>query len=78
MTDQIERAATSIALNLAEGNATRDGNRRARFANALGSAQETRVALRVAAAWGWLDASEVRDLDAALDSICAMIYRLRR
>jgi four helix bundle protein len=76
LADQLERAATSIALNLSEGNAVRDGNRKARFKNALGSAYETRSALKVAAAWGHIGEDEAARLDRALDCIAARTYRL--
>ena len=58
LSDQLERAATSIALNLSEGNAVRDGNRRKHFKIALGSTQETRTALTVAAAWGHMEMTD--------------------
>ena len=45
---QLTRAASSIALNVSEGNYSDPGNRRARFFTAAGSANETRAALRVA------------------------------
>ena len=76
LSDQLERAATSIALNLSEGNAVRDGNRRKHFKIALGSTQETRAALKVAAAWGFMDMADVHGLDRKLDSIAARIYCL--
>jgi four helix bundle protein len=78
LADQLKRASTGIALNLGEGNASRDGHRRARFDDALGSTQETRVGLKVAAAWGHLDRDTVAALDAELDSIAARIYVLAR
>jgi four helix bundle protein len=76
--DQLRRSLTSIGLNLGEGNASRDGHRRARFDDALGSTQESRVALRIAAAWQYVDGETVRGFDAELDSIAARIYRLGR
>ena len=38
---QLRRAASSIALNVAEGSGVHGGNRRQRYATALGSARET-------------------------------------
>ncbi len=76
--DQLKRSLTSIGLNLGEGNASRDGHRRARFDDALGSTQESRVALRVAAAWQYVDSDTVRGVDAELDSIAARIFKLSR
>ena len=53
---QLKRASSSVALNVAEGSAVRDGRRRARYGDALGSALESRAAIRVAVAIGYLDA----------------------
>ena len=50
---QLRRAAASVPLNLAEGSRALGGNRRARYADALGSACETRACLEVAAAMGY-------------------------
>ena len=56
LADQLVRAATSVALNIAEADYSDPGNRRARFFTAAGSANETRAALRVAVAWGYFAA----------------------
>jgi four helix bundle protein len=63
LADQIERAGTSMVLNLAEG-ARRGGKDQRRFyVIAHGSASEVRAALDVAAAWGWaVDAERARAL----------------
>ena len=45
---------------------------------ALGSARETRTALRVAACWGYLAKGAHDDLDRDLDRVAAMTYRLSR
>ena len=76
LADQIRRAASSIALNLGEGNPSGDGNRRARFSTAAGSNAEVRAALRVAVAWGYLRAEDVAPIDTLLDRIAGMLYRL--
>jgi four helix bundle protein len=52
LADQLVRAASSVALNIAEGEHSDPGNRKARFYSAAGSANETLAALRVAVAWG--------------------------
>jgi four helix bundle protein len=78
LADQIRRSATSIALNLAEANGSSGGTRRARLETALGSARETRAALAVAEAWGYLEPEPVDDLDARLDRIAGMTFSLRR
>jgi len=53
---QARRAATSVALNVAEGSHSQGRNRRARYYNALGSMQETIAAAEVAMALGYVDA----------------------
>ena len=73
---QLRRSASSIVLNLAEGQTARDGNSRLRYRTALGSARETHAALEVAVAWGYVE----RDgsvLD-ALDRIEATLSKLSR
>ncbi len=52
--DQIERAATSIVLNIGEGNRRAGKDRRKFFVMAQGSASEVLAALDVADAWGWI------------------------
>ena len=44
LADQLTRAASSVALNIAESNYSDAGNRRARLFTAAGSANETRAA----------------------------------
>ena len=51
---QLRRSSTSVALNVAEGSAVRDGRRRMRYGDALGSARETFAGLEVAVAAGYL------------------------
>jgi four helix bundle protein len=75
LADQLRRAAQSIALNLGEAAGSRAGNRRARLETALGSTQESRVALRIAAAWGYLSGEDAQALDAMLDRVAAMTWR---
>ena len=71
---QLRRAASSIVLNVAEAQGSRDGISRQRFRTALGSTRETAAALELAAAWGSIERDE-RDLD-ALDRIAATLHRL--
>jgi four helix bundle protein len=76
LADQLRRAASSVAGNLAEGDGSTAGTKRARYENALGSARETRTHLASAVAWGYVSAAVVAELDADLDRVCAMTYRL--
>ena len=75
---QLTRAASSISLNVSEANYSDPGNRRARFYTAAGSANETRAALRVATAWGYLNGVEARGALVLLDRIIAMLWKLSR
>jgi four helix bundle protein len=72
---QLRRAASSVALNLAEGLGTRAGNRELRFQTALGSAREVGACLDVAEAWGQLGEQDlvVRD---SVDHVMRMLVRL--
>ena len=74
--DQVERAASSIVLNLAEGN-RRHGRDPRRFWNmAHGSAGEIRGALDLADAWGWrVDNAQARVL---LDRELGLLWELTR
>ena len=73
--DQARRAASSVLLNLAEGNGSSRGNRRLRFETAYGSLKETQMALQIAVTFeyiGPLDAELVK----RLDQVAASIWRL--
>jgi four helix bundle protein len=74
--DQVERAASSIVHNLAEG-ARRSGRDPKRFFDmAHGSANEIRGALDVADAWGWkIDSQRAREI---LDHELRLLWGLTR
>jgi four helix bundle protein len=74
--DQVERAASSIVHNLAEGD-RRSGRDPKRFFDiAHGSASEIRGALDVADAWGWqIDSHEARTI---LDRELGLLWGLTR
>ena len=73
---QMRRASSSVALNISEGNYSRKGNRRARWHDAMGSANETRSALQVVDAVGLARPSgELLD---RLDKIVATLWKLTR
>jgi four helix bundle protein len=74
--DQLRRALTSVALNLAEGNRSEGGLRLSRFSTAAGSNAEARAALRVAVAWGYVQCGDVEPGERLLDEIAAMLHRL--
>ena len=51
---QVKKSSMSIVQNVGEGSAVRDGRRRTRYGDALGSAIETRCSLHAAAAVGYI------------------------
>ena len=58
LADQILRAASSVSLNIAEGQRSMKGNRLKHYSIAHGSANEVKAGLCVARAWGWIDEGE--------------------
>ena len=78
LADQLTRAASSVALNIAEGNFSDPGNRRARLFTAAGSANETRAALRVAVGWAYFAAGDATDALKLLDRIVAILWSLTK
>src|SRR4051794_17996018 len=71
---QLKRAASSVALNIAEGLGTQAGNRELRFQTALGSAREVLACLEVAPARGYLEKdSEART---SVDPVGGMLFNL--
>ena len=74
---QLRRAASSVALGVAEGMYSRGGNQAARFHTALGSARETMACLEVAVAMGYLERGDAELFD-RLDRIIGTLMRLVR
>jgi len=73
---QLRRAAASVPLNLAEGDGSTGGTRRARYTSALGSAREVRACYDVAHALGYTEPSAVaRD---RVEQIAATVFKLTR
>jgi four helix bundle protein len=75
---QLADASESVALNLGEGRLRRDGDKRRHFEMAAGSASEVTVALRIAVAKGYITPAELAEVDAVLDRVRAILYRLTR
>jgi four helix bundle protein len=74
--DQVERAASSIVLNLAEGDRRHGRDPRRFWGIAHGSAGEIRGALDLAEAWGWqVDGAQARVL---LDRELGLLWGLTR
>jgi four helix bundle protein len=74
--EQIRRALSSVALNIAEGSRSEGGIRLTRFSTAAGSNAETRAALRVAIAWGYVSDEDVEAGEKLLDRVAAMLHGL--
>ena len=76
LADQLVRAASSVALNVAEAEYSDPGNKRAWLFTAAGSASETRAVLRVAVAWEYCTQREAEGALAVLDRVVALLWRL--
>jgi len=74
LADQLRRAASSVVLNIAEGNRRTGKDRLHFFRIAAGSAAEVRAALDVARAWGMIGVTSAGE--AELDRVLAMLWRL--
>src|SRR5262245_2369950 len=73
---QLADASESVALNLGEGRLRRDGDKRRHYEMAAGSAAEVTVALRIAVAKRYVHAADVAEVEAVLDRVRAMLFRL--
>ena len=76
LADQMRRCASSVPLNINEGAHSSKGNETARYHNAAGSASETRAALKVAAAWGYVSPDRCAPIDALLDRLLGLLWGL--
>ena len=72
---QLRRAASSVALNLAEGMYSQGALRIARYHTALGSAREAHACIEVAQAFGYLGSVDAVVLDHC-DHIVGTLVRL--
>ncbi len=72
---QARRALSSVALNSREGGGSQGKNQRARYFNALGSAQEVRACVEVAQAFGYIEPLDELCAD-RLDHVVAILWRL--
>jgi len=76
LADEVGRAAESIALNVSEARQRAGLDRADLFRRAAGSASELTTALRIARARGHITPAEFAAVDAALDRVRAMLWRL--
>jgi four helix bundle protein len=74
--EQLRRALSAVPLHIAEGNGSSGGNRALRFSTALGTTDESRIALRTAVAWGYVEMREIDEGDRLLDRVAGALYRL--
>lgn len=75
LADQLRRAVSSIALNLAEADGNRGGNRRLRLESARGSAKEALCALRLSVAWGYVEQTDVDEVLEVIERVSMMTWR---
>jgi len=54
LADQLQRCATSVVLNLGEGQRRQKGNKQRAYETAHGEAREVLACLDCAHAWGWI------------------------
>ena len=73
---QLRRAAASASLNLGEGNRRNGKDRTHLFRVAAGSAEEVRASLRVAEAFGYLEAGVIAMPLARCDRLLALAWGL--
>ena len=78
LADQLRRSASSIALNLGEGVRRTGRDKKRAYRIAAAEAQETKVTLEVALAWGWLDDAQVAAVRALADRVGRVTYALAR
>ncbi|MEZ4446044.1 MAG: four helix bundle protein [Polyangiaceae bacterium] len=76
LTDQMRRAWTSAAHNASEGQHQRGNKRLNRMCDAMGSARETRTAILLAEAYGYVEPAQALPLAQRIDSCVAQLYRL--
>ncbi|MBK9032752.1 MAG: four helix bundle protein [Myxococcales bacterium] len=77
LASQLRRAATSAALNTAEGNRREGRDRHARFRIAAAECDEAACAVRIAVAWAYVDGAAAAPALALADRLAALLYRLR-
>lgn len=79
LADQLRRAATSVALNIAEGSARTSYKDSYRFYDiARGSLKEVQTILRIARGSGYIDAALYEKLEALRDETARTLHGLMR
>ena len=79
LAQQMKRSSTSAALNGSEGIWAKAGKRRSRLEDAVNSARETLMALRIAGACSYLPLDEaavaMREVDGVIAVLWVLAYR---
>jgi four helix bundle protein len=78
LADQLRRSVSSVALNLGEGVRRTGRDKKRAYRIAAAEAQEAKVTLEVALAWGWLDEPDVATVRTLADRIARVTYALAR
>jgi four helix bundle protein len=78
LAQQLVASASSIAANVAEGIKRVGRDRIHLFRIAAGSAAETRAHLRVALAWGWIEAKDAQRALKVIDRELGLLWGLTR
>ena len=76
--NQLRRAASSVALNLAEAQGVSGGNRLMRRRTALGSLYEAKACLDVAIRFRYVDRKAAEGAGVKLHAVGGLIYALTR
>jgi len=76
LAQQMTRASTSAALNASEGLYAKAGKRRSRLEDAVNSARETLMALRIAGACGYLRRARQQMAAGYVDSVIRVLWVL--
>ncbi|HEU4383559.1 MAG TPA: four helix bundle protein [Anaeromyxobacteraceae bacterium] len=76
LAQQLRRAAASVPLNLSEGRRRQGRDRIHLWRVAAGSADEVVASLRVAEAWGHVEAASITPALELCDRVLAMLWRL--
>ena len=76
LANQLCRAVNSIALNLSEARRREGRDRLHHFRIAAGSADESRTALRLAEAWGYISNSSLEAALVRLENIIPILWKL--
>jgi four helix bundle protein len=65
-------------MNIAEADRCEPAAKKARFGAAAGQVNETQAALRVAVAWGYVEATDIEAVNGLIVRMNAMLSRLAR